>query len=120
MDVLEELLDAQNHSYVLGLKLKLPISEVESIHSTHKKPRDRLLQVLIAFLNGVEPPPSWRVLVDALNNPVVNLTHLAQRVKRAHFPDLASSSNVEPETSGIASHISFESNSLALVFLCYR
>ena len=52
-DVLEELLDAQNQSYVLGLKLKLPLSEVDAIHSTYSNPRDRLLQITIAFLKQV-------------------------------------------------------------------
>ena len=97
VDVLEELLPAQNKSYELGLKLKLPQHEVDSIHSTYSKPQSRLLHVLIGFTNQAEPRPTWRVIVEALRNPVVNLPALASRVKAAHFPDR----EVVAETTGI-------------------
>ena len=81
--VLEEVLSAQNHSYVLGLKLKLPLYVVDSIHSpTHPQPRDRLLQVIIAFLQQVQPRPTWRAIVDALRSPAVDLPQLALRIER--------------------------------------
>ena len=92
MDVLEELLPAQTKSYVLGLKLKLQQHVVEAIHK--ELPSDqRLLQILIKFLEQAEPRPTWRVIVDALKSPVVGLTALARRVEAAHFPD------VVPETT---------------------
>ena len=47
--VLEELLEAQNESYVIGLKLQLPEYEVKSIHSMYTLPRDRLLHILMEF-----------------------------------------------------------------------
>ena len=84
VNVLEEILEAQNHSYVLGLKLMLPLYLVDSIHSTNPLPRDRLLQVLIEFTKQVNPRPTWRVIVSALRNPVVNLPQLAMQVEVAH------------------------------------
>ena len=85
-DILEELLSAQNQSYLLGMKLKLPLHEVEAIHLKYSDPRERLLHVIIAFLRQAEPRPTWRVIVEALRNPIVNLPALARRVVAAHFP----------------------------------
>ncbi|CAI8028793.1 Ankyrin repeat domain-containing protein 50 [Geodia barretti] len=85
--VLEELLPAQNQSYELGLRLNLKPHEVKSIHATFSDPRKRLLQIVLEFLNQVEPRPTWRVIVDALKSPAVNLPQLAMAVEAAHFPD---------------------------------
>ena len=87
MDVLEELLPAQNKSYQLGLKLKLPQYVVEAIHSKDLQPEKYLLKVLIKFLHQVEPRPTWRVIAHALRSPVVDLPALAKEVEAAHFPD---------------------------------
>ena len=97
VNVLEEILEAQNQSYVLGLKLKLPLHLVEAIHSTYLLPRDRLLQVLIEFTKQVDPIPTWRAIVVALRNPVINLPQLAMRVERAHFPDSTATRDEPPE-----------------------
>ena len=86
-EILEELLSAQNQSYLLGMKLKLPLHEVEAIHLKYSDQRERLLHVIIAFLRQAEPRPTWRVIVEALRNPIVNLPALARRVVAAHFPD---------------------------------
>ena len=84
--VLEELLDAQNQSYTLGLKLGLPLADVEAIHVAHTNSRDRLLRVIITFLKQEQTGPTWRVIVDALRNPVVNLSALAKRVEALTQP----------------------------------
>ncbi|CAI8032727.1 hypothetical protein GBAR_LOCUS18479 [Geodia barretti] len=96
--VLEELLPAQNESYELGLRLNLKPHDVKSIHATVSEPRKRLLQIVLEFLNQVEPRPTWRVIVDALKSPAVNLPQLAMAVEAAHFPDTTPA--VVPETSG--------------------
>ena len=85
VDVLEELLPAQTQSYVLGLKLGLPFHEVERIRAQYSDPRDGLLHTLIAFAKQAQPRPTWRVIVDALRSPAINLPHLAERVEAAHF-----------------------------------
>ena len=87
VNVLDEIVEAQNQSYVLGLKLKLPVHVVEAICANHSQPRDRLLHVLIEFTKQVESRPTWRAIVDALRSPAVNLPQLAMRVEAAHFPD---------------------------------
>ncbi|CAI8030874.1 hypothetical protein GBAR_LOCUS17520, partial [Geodia barretti] len=95
--VLEELLPAQNQSYELGLRLNLKPHEVKSIHATISEPRKRLLEIVLEFLNQVEPRPTWRVIVDALKSPAVNLPQLAMTVVAAHFPD--STPALVPEAS---------------------
>ena len=99
VDILEELLPAQNRSFELGLKLGLPHHEVVAIHSTYSDPRSRLLHVILAFLNQAEPRPTWRVIVDALRSPAVNLPRLADRVEATHFPDPTSTRDVVTETT---------------------
>ena len=99
--VLQEISDAQNQSYILGLTLGLPQAEVEALHSTYSKPRECLLHIIIQFLKGIEPRPTWRVIVDALRSPAVNLPALANRVEAAHFPDPTSArDDVPAETTG--------------------
>ena len=83
--VVEELLDAQNKSFVLGLRLNLPTCEVEAIHSKHADPRSSLLHVIIAFPRQAEPRPTWKALTDALKSRMVNLPALAMKLERAYL-----------------------------------
>ena len=96
-EVLDEIIEAQNQSYVIGVKLKLPEYEVERIHSVYKDPRQQLLQVLIEFTKQIEPKPTWRVIVDMLKSPSVNLTHLARKIERKHCLPCV----VPPETPSV-------------------
>ena len=102
VDVLEELLPAQNKSYELGLKLKLPQHVVEAIHSKELPPDKYLLKVLIKFLHQIHPRPTWRVIVEALRSPAVNLPALARRVEVAHFPGPTETRIVVAETTGMS------------------
>ena len=73
--------------------------EVEAISKTYQDPKERLCQIILAFLRQAEPPPTWRAIVNALRSRTVNLTALAKRVEAAHFPD-PSASRDPPNTSG--------------------
>ena len=84
--IFEALLPAMSQAHVLGLKLNLPSHEVEAICATFLNPQYRLLQVILAFLRRAEPRPTWRIIVDALKSPAVNLAALAKRMEAAHFP----------------------------------
>ena len=83
--VLRELLKAKNKAYELGLELKLPQYEVESIRDTHQDPQERLTRIIEKFLKQVSPEPTWRVIVDALRSPLVNHAQLAREIEEAHF-----------------------------------
>ena len=104
--MLEELLPAQNKSYELGLKLKLPQHVVEAIHSKDLQPDKYLLKILIKFLHQVEPRPTWRVIVQALRSRVVDLPSLAKAVEAAHFPNplplIPTSISANPSNSSLA------------------
>ncbi|CAI8049102.1 hypothetical protein GBAR_LOCUS27042, partial [Geodia barretti] len=91
--IFEELLPAQNKSYMLGLALKLPLPIVEAIHSQYQNPRHRLFHVIIKFLEQAEPRPTWRDIVETLNSRAVNLPDLARRVEAAHCPDSITTSS---------------------------
>ena len=95
-NVLEEILEAQKQSYALGLKLKLPLYIVDGIYEKYSQPRDRLLQILTAFLQQREPRPTWRAIIATLRIPAVNLSQLAMRVKAAHFPHPTASRRAPP------------------------
>ena len=81
MGVLEEILEAQNESFALGLKLGLQLHEVESIHKEYSDPKERLLHILITVLKRNEPRPTWRLVVDALKSPAIKLERLAVRLE---------------------------------------
>ena len=96
--MLNELVEAQNHSKVLGLQL-LPPHEVEAIHCQYQDPKERLLHTLLPFTNQIQPRPTWRVIVEALRSPAVNLPALAARVEATHFPYSTATRNVVPKTT---------------------
>ena len=98
--VLEEILPAQNKSYQLGLKLNLQQHEVEAIHSTHTYPSDRLLHIVIKFLERTEPRQSWRLIIDALRSNVVGLQALASKLEADHFPDSTPTTDAVTNATG--------------------
>ena len=98
IDIFEELQEAMNRACELGLVLKLLPHEVEAIRKTYPAPRACLLQVILAFLSQAKPRPTWKVIVDALRSPAVNLTALAERVRAAHFPDSTATRPPPPAT----------------------
>ena len=100
--ILEELLDAQNHAHLLGLMMNVKPRDVEAIQAMYQQPKDRLLHIIISFLQQTEPTPTWRTIVDALKSPVVGLTALARRVEAAHFPDSTATRDVVAETTGMS------------------
>ena len=81
VDVLEQIIEIQNESYLLGLKLKLPEHEVKGIHSMYQEPRSRLLHVLIKASEQDEPGLSWRAIVEALKSAAINAIPLARRIE---------------------------------------
>ena len=98
MEILEEILPAQNCSHLLGMKLMIPQHVVDAIHSKEMEPERYLLKIINEFLNQVEPRPTWRVIIDALRSPVVRLNQLANEVEAAHFPDTTAIREVVPTT----------------------
>lgn len=86
--MLEEIQEAQDRSYVLGLKLQLPQHVLDGIYEKHSEPRDRLLHILIEFTKHVEVKPTRRAIVDALKSPAVNLPRLAKIYEAAYLGEM--------------------------------
>ena len=76
-------------------------SDVEAIQTTYQQPKDRLLHIIIAFLNQTQPRPTWRAIIKALRTKTVNLPRLASSLEETHFPELTTvyeSSTVSSES----------------------
>ena len=83
-DVVCEILDVGTKSDIFGRVLKLPKATVDSIYQKYSDPRDRLFGVIDEFMKQVEPPPTWRVILEALRNPLIGQYRLAQEIERKY------------------------------------
>ena len=95
VEVLGALLKAKDKAFQLGLALNLPPHEAQRIRDNYAKPENRLTRIIEMFLKQVEPRPTWRVIVDALKSPLVNLPRLAKEIEDAHFPNPTITREVE-------------------------
>ena len=84
VEIVEELLPAINKSLFLARKLKLLDHTVEALEKQYTDPQERLYHIIVEFLKGVEPRPTWRVILDALRSSIVNLPRLAEEIERSH------------------------------------
>jgi hypothetical protein len=87
-EIVPEILLVQTKSEILGRILKLPKPTVDSIIYKYSDPQEQLIHVIDTFVNQVHPKPTWRAIVDALKNPLINLPHLAEEIKQRHCPHL--------------------------------
>ena len=85
-DVACEILDARTKSDLFGRVLKLPAATVQSIHQQYSNPQDRLFHIIDELVKQVEPPPTWRVILEALRNPLISYHYIALKVERKHCP----------------------------------
>ena len=85
-NVVCEIFEVQAKSYTFGRVLRLPKVAVDSIHRQHSDPQECLFRVLDEFVKQVEPPPTWRVIVEALKNPLIGFHRLSHKIKRKHCP----------------------------------
>ena len=84
VEIATELLDVQNQSKLLGRVLKLNRATVNSICVQFSNPEERLLHIIDEFVKQVDPRPTWRVIVEALRNPLINNPALAQELEKKY------------------------------------
>ena len=84
IEIVEELLPAINESLFLAGKLKLLDHTVKALARQYTDPKECLYHIIVEFLKGVEPRPTWRVILDALRSSIVNLPRLAKEIERRH------------------------------------
>ena len=85
-DVVGDILEVQTKSEEFGRVLKIPKSTVDAIHQQYGDPKLRLLHVLDEFVKQVEPPPTWRVILEALRHPLIGHSRLAQEIESKYCP----------------------------------
>ena len=85
-EVVREILVVQNKSETLGRVLKLPKVTVDRIIQQYCNPQDRLLHIIDEFVKQVEPSPTWRAIVDALKNPLIDEPRLAREIEGKFCP----------------------------------
>ena len=84
--IVAQILDVQTKSKIFGRVLKLPPHTVDRIHVQYSDPEKCLFQVMDEFVKQVEPRPTWRAIVNALKDPLIGLTSLAEEIEGKHCP----------------------------------
>ena len=98
--VLNYLVEIKRKWFDVGIQLDLDPEELEKLLLNDKYTNnDRLRKVLLDWLLGEEPVPTWRSLCAALRTPSVNETRVASVIERERiFVDLELS-GVSPASS---------------------
>ena len=81
MDVLDYVIKVTDWMY-LGLLLKLPSYELDRIRRDGYDEKDRLQKMVSLWLDS--GTASWRALVQALFDPLMNKEELAKRISKEH------------------------------------
>ena len=87
--VLEETYEARAKWHNLGVALRLPEHELESIESQCSAPEDGLREMLKTWLRRVEPQPTRAALVKALTSKLVGEELLAKELEEKYCRDQA-------------------------------
>ena len=84
-EVKEELYTARTKWYNVGLKLKVPIDDLDSIRRQYNDPGDQLCEMLKPWLKGdAKPNPKWKVLVEVLQSHLIGERMLADRLEKKY------------------------------------
>ena len=90
-EVMDEISSLDSRYYDIGMGLRLNLSELDSIEeSFHRNPRRALTRVVVAWLQkkyNVQKfgPPTWRMLVKAVDRPAGGNDHnLAKKIAANH------------------------------------
>ena len=85
--VFEEAYEARAKWHDLGLALRVPEDELQSIESRCSRPKDGLREMLRTWLRRVEPLPTWAALVKALASKLVEEGPLAMGLEEKYCQD---------------------------------
>ena len=84
--VRRELYEARVKWYHIGIELELATSTLKCIKSMCDSPAECLVEMLDTWLKQVDPKPSWRLLINALEQPPVGEKQLADKLKQKYYP----------------------------------
>ena len=82
--VVREIINVQTKSETLGRVLELSKGKVDSIHHQCSDSQKCLFGVIDEFVAQLEPRPTWRVILNALRNPLIGQTRLAEEIEKNH------------------------------------
>ena len=66
----------------IGLELDLSMADLTAIEAAHRGDIGRcFIEMLTLWLKQVDPPPTWSVMVEALQDPIIGFGDIAEQVK---------------------------------------
>ena len=71
--------------FSLGVQLQVPIETLKCIETEHNQMSRCLLEMLTVWLKS-NPPPTWKILTEALESPPVGEKLLAQQLRDKYCP----------------------------------
>ena len=80
--VRKEVLAAAAKYYDLGIELGLDPDYLDTL--TSKSDEDNLRDLLVRWLSGVDPEPTWQALCEALRNPAIKHEALAEEIEEKY------------------------------------
>lgn len=84
-DLQEELYPIRAKWRFFGLALKVPLHELDSIQREQSNNCTALCEVITYWLrNSIEPKPSWRVVINALNSRSVGSARLGKDLEEKY------------------------------------
>ncbi|CAI7990227.1 hypothetical protein GBAR_LOCUS442 [Geodia barretti] len=92
VDIVRQLLDVQNKAKTLGRLLKLPRAIIEVTPQLTGDPQAPLFYIIDEFLKQVDPRPTWRLILNALRDPLIGEHSLAQEIEMSLTTDITSPS----------------------------
>ena len=85
MDIAAELLELESKYKILGHIFKVP---VESICADNSDQKYQLIDIIDHFLRQRKVHPTWRFILSALRNPLINNPQLAVAIEKKYGFDL--------------------------------
>jgi hypothetical protein len=79
-----ELVEVQTKWYDIGLDLGLPVNTLETIKQECQDTPECLRKMLLEWLKMIDLQPSWKTLIDVLQNKVINEGALAVTIAKKY------------------------------------
>ena len=80
-DIVRHLLDVQSKAKTLGRLLKVPKAIIYVTPQSTSDPQAPLFHIIDECLKQVDPIPTWRLILNALRDPLIGEHSLAQKIE---------------------------------------
>ena len=103
-----ELYPVYDKWFPLGVQLQVSIETLNSIQSNNRTTAECLLEMLTVWLKCTNPPPTWNILIEALESSPVGENLLAQQLRHKYCPltERANQTYITAPESSFLPHIS--------------